>query len=73
MRFIGGLLVIILLVLAGGIATGFIDLQKTRDGQLPQIAVKEGTLPKYEANVAKVEVGSRKETVDVPTVDVKKP
>ena len=40
MRFIGGLLVIILLVLAGGIATGFIDLQKTRDGQLPQIAVK---------------------------------
>lgn len=73
MRVIGGLLVIILLVLAGGIATGFIDLQKTQEGRLPQIAVKEGALPKYEANVAKVEVGTRKETVDVPTVDVKKP
>lgn len=73
MRIIGGLLVIILLVLAGGIATGFIDLQKTQDGRLPEIAVKEGALPKYEANVAKVEVGTRKETVDVPTVDVKKP
>ena len=73
MRIIGGLLLIILLVLAGGIATGFIDLQKTQEGRLPEIAVKEGTLPKYEANVAKVEVGTRKETVDVPTVDVKKP
>lgn len=73
MRFIGGLLIIILLVLAGGIATGFIDLQKTRDGRLPEIAVKQGALPKYEANVAKVEVGTRNETVEVPTVDVKKP
>ncbi len=73
MRVIGGLLVIILLVLAGGIATGFIDLQKTQDGRLPEVAVKEGALPKYEANVAKVQVGTRKETVEVPTVDVKKP
>ncbi|MBJ7443551.1 MAG: hypothetical protein JHD32_04385 [Sphingobium sp.] len=73
MRFIGGLLIIILLVLAGGIATGFIDLQKTQDGRLPEIAVKQGALPKYEANVAKVEVGTRNETVEVPTVDVKKP
>lgn len=73
MRIIGGLLVIILLVLAGGIATGFIDLQKTRDGQLPEIAVKKGALPAYEASVAKVEVGTRNETVEVPTVEVKKP
>ncbi|APL96146.1 hypothetical protein [Sphingobium indicum] len=73
MRFIGGLLLILLLVLAGGIATGFIDLQKTREGRLPEIAVKGGSLPKYEASVAKVEVGKRKETVEVPTVDVQKP
>lgn len=73
MRFIGGLLIILLLVLAGGIATGFIDLQKTRDGRLPEIAVKGGALPKYEASVAKVEVGTRNETVEVPTVAVKKP
>ncbi len=73
MRFIGGLLIIVLIVLAGGIATGFIDLQKTQDGRLPDIAVKEGALPKYEANVAKVDVGTRNETVAVPTVDVKKP
>lgn len=73
MRFIGGLLLILLLIVAAGIATGFIDLQKTREGHLPDVAVKGGQLPRYEANVAKVEVGKRQETVDVPTVDVKKP
>ncbi len=73
MRVIGGLLLIVLLILAGGIATGFIDLQKTQEGRLPEISVKGGQLPKYDASVAKVEVGSRNETVEVPTVDVKKP
>lgn len=73
MRFIGGLLLIALIVIGAGIATGFIDLQKTQDGRLPAVAVKEGALPKYEANVAKVEVGTRNEVVEVPTVAVKKP
>lgn len=73
MRFIGGLLLIALIVIGVGIATGFIDLQKTQEGRLPEVSVKHGTLPKYEASVAKVEVGSRNETVEVPTVDVKKP
>ncbi|MES2172857.1 hypothetical protein HHL08_05720 [Sphingobium sp. AR-3-1] len=73
MRFIGGLLLIALIVVGVGIATGFIDLQKTAEGRLPEIAVKEGALPKYEANVAKVEVGTRNETVEVPTVAVRKP
>ncbi|EQB05937.1 hypothetical protein L288_12080 [Sphingobium quisquiliarum P25] len=73
MRLIGGLLLIVLLVLAAGIVTGFINLEQTQRGSLPKIAVEGGTLPKYEANVAKVEVGSRNETVEVPTVDVKKP
>lgn len=73
MKLIGGVLIVILLVLAGGIATGFIDLQRTQSGSLPEVSVKGGQLPKYEANVAKVEVGTRNETVEVPTVDVKKP
>ena len=73
MRLIGGLLVIVLLVLAAGIATGFIDLQKAQEGSLPKIAVEGGQLPKCQADVAKVEVGTRNETVEVPTVDVKKP
>lgn len=73
MRLIGGLLLIALLVLAGGIATGFIELQKTQDARLPKIAVEGGQLPKFNADVAKVEVGTRNETIEVPVVDVKKP
>lgn len=73
MRFIGGLLLIALIIIGGGIALGFIDLQKTQDGRLPEVAVKAGALPKYDASVAKVEVGTRNETVEVPTVNVKKP
>lgn len=73
MRLIGGLLLIVLLVLGVGIATGFINLQKTQEGSLPKIAVEGGQLPKFQADVAKVQVGTRNETVEVPTVDVKKP
>lgn len=73
MRLIGGLLLIVLLILVGGIATGFIDLQRTQEGSLPRIAVEGGQLPKFKADVAKVDVGTRNETVEVPTVDVKKP
>lgn len=73
MRVLGGLLLIALLVVGAGIALGFIDVQKTREGKLPEVSVKQGAMPKYEANVAKVEVGSRNETVEVPTVNVKKP
>jgi hypothetical protein len=73
MRLIAGLLVVVLLILVAGIATGFINLQRTQEGTLPRIAVEGGQLPKFEADVAKVEVGTRNETVEVPTVDVKKP
>lgn len=73
MRLIGALLLIVLLVLAAGIATGFINLQKTQEGRLPKIAVEGGALPRFDANVATVDVGTRNETVEVPTVDVKKP
>lgn len=73
MRLIGGLLLVVLLILVAGIATGFINLQRTQEGVLPRIAVEGGQLPKFDADVAQVKVGTRNETVEVPTVDVKKP
>ncbi len=73
MRIIGGLLLVALIVIGVAIATGFIDLRRTQAGQLPEVSVKGGALPEYDADVAKVEVGTRNETVEVPTVDVKKP
>lgn len=73
LRFIGGLLVVGLILVATAFAFGLISVQQTRDAALPEIAVKEGKLPEYKADVAKIEVGTRNETVAVPTVGLKKP
>ncbi|MET0371440.1 MAG: hypothetical protein ABW039_08700 [Sphingobium sp.] len=73
MRFIGGLLLLALIVVGVGIAFGFIDLHKTQDGALPEIAVKEGKLPQYQANVATIDVGTETRTIEVPKVEVNKP
>lgn len=73
MRFIGGLLLIALIVVGAGIAFGLIDLRQTQGGALPEIAIKEGKLPQYEANVASIDVGTETKTIEVPKVEVKKP
>lgn len=73
LKFLSGLLVVGLIIVAGAFAFGFISVQQTRDAQLPEVAIKKGSLPVYKADVAKIEVGTRNETVAVPTVDVSKP
>lgn len=72
-RFLGGLLLVALILVATAFAFGLVRVQQTRDAKTPQISVQSGTLPSYKADVAKVEVGTRNETVQVPTVAVKKP
>jgi hypothetical protein len=72
-RFILGLLLLALLLIGGAMAFGLLRVEQTRDAALPAVAVKEGTLPAYKADVVKVEVGTRNETVTVPTVNVQKP
>lgn len=73
LRFIGGLLLLVLIIGGGAVALGLVRLDQTQDATLPKIAVEPGKLPEYKAGVAKVEVGTREETVEVPTVKVKKP
>lgn len=73
LKFLSGLLVVGLIIVAGAFAFGFISVEKTRDARLPEVAIKKGTLPAYKADVAKIEVGTRNETVEVPTVGVSKP
>ncbi len=72
-RFIFGLLLVAVLLIGGAMAFGLLKVEQTRDAKLPAIAVEQGTLPKYKADVVKVEVGTRNETVEVPTVEVSKP
>ena len=59
------------LVVLGGLMTGFIKLDQTQTAQLPRI--EGGQAPKFEASVAKVDVGTVNKTVEVPNVDVQKP
>lgn len=70
-----GLLLIVLLavaIVAVLFATGFwsADVKK---GALPNVdvSVQGGELPKVDIDSKKVVVGTKKETIDVPTVDVK--
>ncbi|WP_223262764.1 hypothetical protein [Sphingobium sp. SCG-1] len=72
-RFLLGLVLLAVIVIGGAMAFGLLKVEQTRDATLPAVAVKEGTLPAYKADVVKVDVGTRNETVQVPTVNVQKP
>lgn len=73
MRFLASLVVLVVIVVGVAWAFGLVSLNKTRDAQLPTVSVQGGQSPKFEADVAKVNVGTKTETVDVPTVNVEKP
>jgi len=69
------LLVVILLIVAIVavlFATGFWSAE-VRRGALPDVdvSVKGGEMPKVDVDSKKVVVGTKKETIDVPTVDVR--
>ncbi|CAN5289923.1 hypothetical protein BH10PSE12_BH10PSE12_10810 [soil metagenome] len=72
-RFLGGFLLVALILVATAFAFGLVRVQQTRDAKVPQVQVQAGTLPTYKADVVKVEVGSKEEKVRVPTVNVQKP
>lgn len=59
------------LVLLAGMATGFINIDQTQTAQLPRL--EGGQAPKFEADVAKIDVGTENKTVTVPRVEVQKP
>jgi hypothetical protein len=72
-RLIGSIIVLVVVIFGVAWAFGLVNLDQTRDAKLPSIAVQGGQLPKFDADVAKVDVGTRQETVAVPTVSVDKP
>lgn len=70
MRAFLALIAIVVLLLIVAVATGFLDLNQTREARLPQVEVKGGQAPKFDANVGAVDVGTKNETVEVPKVEV---
>ncbi len=67
-----GLLILLAVVVVLGIAavaTGFVNLSG-HSGEMPKVAVSGGSLPSVDADVGKVVVGTKSESVDVPKVEV---
>tara|TARA_A100001391_G_scaffold1033_3_gene1437 strand:- start:32940 stop:33161 length:222 start_codon:yes stop_codon:yes gene_type:complete len=46
------------------------DVEKTEDGEMPEVNVEGGNLPEYDVDAPDVEVGMEEQTVEVPTIDV---
>ena len=70
MRGLLALVAIVVLLLIVAVATGFLDFS-SKGGDLPAVKVEGGALPNVDANVGAVDVGTKNETIEVPTVDVK--
>lgn len=72
MRALLVLLAIALLVVIALLSLGFINIDQTQTAALPSIKVEGGQAPEFKADVGKVELGTRNETVELPTLSVEK-
>ena len=63
-------LILVLVVVGILFATGFWKADVS-GGDVPEVSVKGGELPKVDVDSKAVVVGTKKETIDVPTVGVK--
>lgn len=69
MRSILTIVAVLILLVIVGVATGFINLG-ARGGDLPSVKVEGGALPTVDADVGDIDVGTKNEVIQVPTIDV---
>ena len=46
------------------------DVDKTQEGEMPDVDVEGGQLPKYDVDAPDVDIGTQKKTVTVPDIDI---
>ena len=80
MRAIIFILIVAVVVLIGGIATGFLNISQTRQAAVPEISTvgngvtaKGGQAPGFDVETGSVKIGSKQTTVRVPALEVQKP
>jgi hypothetical protein len=73
-------LILVLILLIGAVATGFLDINQIRGAKAPQVATttngitaKGGQAPAFDVETGSVKVGTKEQTVKVPTLVVEKP
>ena len=80
MRAVIFVLVILILIVIAGIATGFIDINQIRGVKAPEISAtrngvtaKGGQAPAFDVETGSVKVGTTNATVKVPKLEVVPP
>ena len=80
MRAILFVLIVAVLVVIAGIASGFLNINQIRGAKVPDVAAttngvtaKGGQAPAFDVETGSVKVGTKQKTVTVPTLEVQKP
>ena len=80
MRAVLLILILAVVLLSAGIATGFLDLNQIRGAKAPDIDASRngvtatgGQAPAFDIETGSVAVGTKKATVPVPTLEVRAP
>ncbi len=63
-------LVIIVALVVAAFAFKLIDINQLTSGSVPKVAVEGGSLPKFQVDTAKVDVGTKTTDIKTPTVSV---
>lgn len=69
------LLILVLVVLALAVVawlTGLIDFDASGELEAPKVEVTGGEVPSVDVDTADIDVGTKTETIEVPTIDVDK-
>jgi hypothetical protein len=61
------------LALLGSLASGACRVRQTQEGEMPDVEVKGGQVPKYDVDAPDVDVKTEKREVEVPVVEVNPP
>ena len=80
MRALLLVLIVAVLVIIAGIASGFLNIDQIRGARAPDIAAtsngvtaKGGQAPAFAVETGSVKLGTKQRTVNVPTLEVQKP
>ena len=80
MRAVIFILIVGVLVLIAGIATGFLNINQTRPAAVPQVSsngkgvtATGGQTPTFEVQTGSVKIGAKPATVKVPSLQVQAP
>ena len=80
MRAVLLILIVAVIVIIAGVASGFLNINQTREAKVPQVSTthngvtaKGGQAPAFDVETGSVKGGSKQATVKVPDLTVQKP